>query len=187
MKDLSKLIICIIAAALAGILTAAAQDTQQYDFSAIRINGLEVDKAYTREQIIEALGEPSVEDEYGYYYFTYISTLVMAPAVDTSKTLKAAKEVADGFGYYLNEDDMLVFQVFFINSDKYAINDYVRVGDLVSKVYDMGGRTMEGDERWGRRLYWAPGDGQKKPEWGCYPAFYYDDNGIITDIELYYD
>ena len=33
MKDLSKLIICIIAIATAGILTAAAQDTQQYDFS----------------------------------------------------------------------------------------------------------------------------------------------------------
>ena len=70
MKDLSKLIIRIIAIATAGILTAAAQDTQQYDFSAIRINGLEVDKAYTRAQIIEALGEPSMEDEYGYYYFT---------------------------------------------------------------------------------------------------------------------
>ncbi len=74
MKDLSKLIIRIIAIASAGIPTAAAQETQQYDFSTIRINGLEVDKAYTREQIIDALGEPSIEDEYGYYYFTYIST-----------------------------------------------------------------------------------------------------------------
>ena len=51
MNAFSKLIICIIAIASAGILTAAAQDTLQYDFSSVSINGLEVNKAYTREQI----------------------------------------------------------------------------------------------------------------------------------------
>lgn len=188
MNAFSKLIICIIAIASAGIPTAAAQETQQYDFSTIRINGLEVDKAYTRKQIIDALGEPSIEDEHGYYYFTYISTLVMAPAVDTSITFRAAKEVADGFGYIRKNGDTLRFQVFF-TSDRFAVNDYIRVGDPVTKVYDMGGQTMEGDEKWGRRLYWAPEGSPEEPwiEWNCYPAFYYDDNGIITDIELYYD
>ena len=189
MNAFSKLIICIIAIASAGIPTAAAQDTLQYDFSSVSINGLEVNKAYTREQIIDALGEPSIEDEHGYYYFTYISTLVMAPAVDTTRTFRAAKEVADGFGYIRKNGDTLRFQVFFITSDRFAVNDYIRVGDPVTKVYDMGGQTMEGDEKWGRRLYWAPEGSPEEPwiEWGCYPRFYYDDNGIITDIELYHD
>ena len=189
MNAFSKLIICIIAIASVGIPTAAAQNTQQYDFSSVSINGLEVDKAYTREQIIDALGEPSIEDEHGYYYFTYISTLVMAPVVDTTRTFRAAKEVADGFGYIRKNGDTLRFQVFFITSDRFAVNDYIRVGDPVTKVYDMGGQTMEGDEKWGRRLYWAPEGSPEEPwiEWGCYPRFYYDDNGIITDIELYHD
>ena len=188
MRIILKLLSAAAAAmTAAGILTAAAQDTQQYDFSTIRINGLEVDKAYTREQIIEALGEPSIEDEHGYYYFTYISTLVMAPAVDTTRTFRAAKEVADGFGYIRKNGDTLRFQVFFITSDRFAVNDYIRVGDPVTKVYDMGGQTMEEEDR--SRIYWAPEGSPEEPwiEWNCYPAFYYDDNGIITDIELYYD
>jgi len=188
MRIILKLLSAAAAAmTAAGILTAAAQETQQYDFSTIRINGLEVDKAYTREQIIDALGEPSIEDEHGYYYFTYISTLVMAPAVDTTRTFRAAKEVADGFGYIRKNGDTLRFQVFFITSDRFAVNDYIRVGDPVTKVYDMGGQTMEEEDR--SRIYWAPEGSPEEPwiEWNCYPAFYYDDNGIITDIELYYD
>ena len=171
----------------AGILTAAAQDTLQYDFSSVSINGLDTYKIYTREQIIDALGEPSIEDEHGYYYFTYISTLVMAPAVDTTRTFRAAKEVADGFGYIRKNGDTLRFQVFFITSDRFAVNDYIRVGDPVSKVYDMGGKTLEEEDR--SRIYWAPEGSPEEPwiEWGCYPRFYYDDNGIITDIELYHD
>ena len=188
MRIILKLLSAAAAAmTAAGIPTAAAQNTQQYDFSSVSINGLEVDKAYTREQIIDALGEPSIEDEHGYYYFTYISTLVMAPVVDTTRTFRAAKEVADGFGYIRKNGDTLRFQVFFITSDRFAVNDYVRVGDPVSKVYDMGGKTLEEEDR--SRIYWAPEGSPDEPwiEWDCYPAFYYDDNGIITDIELYYD
>ena len=188
MRIILKLLSAAAAAmTAAGILTAAAQDTLQYDFSSVSINGLEVNKAYTREQIIDALGEPSIEDEHGYYYFTYISTLVMAPAVDTTRTFRAAKEVADGFGYIRKNGDTLRFQVFFITSDRFAVNDYVRVGDPVSKVYDMGGKTLEEEDR--SRIYWAPEGSPDEPwiEWDCYPAFYYDDNGIITEIELYYD
>ena len=190
MNAFSKLIICIIAIASAGILTAAAQETQQYDFSTIRINGLEVNKAYTREQIIDALGEPSIEDEYGYYYFTYISTLVMAPAIDATRTFRAAKEVADGFGYIRENGDTLRFQVFFITSDRFAVNDYIRVGDPVSKVYDMGGsvRDIKNNDG-GGKLYWASyvTDYIEDEDLMYNPAFWYDKNGKIIKIELYYD
>ena len=188
MRIILKLLSAAAAAmTAAGILTAAAQDTLQYDFSSVSINGLDTYKIYTREQIIDALGEPSIEDEHGYYYFTYISTLVMAPAVDTTRTFRAAKEVADGFGYIRKNGDTLRFQVFFITSDRFAVNDYIRVGDPVTKVYDMGGQTLEEEDR--SRIYWAPEGSPDEPwiEWDCYPAFYYDENGIITEIELYYD
>ena len=114
MKDLSKLIICIIAAALAGILTAAAQNTQQYDFSSVSINGLEVDKAYTREQIIDALGEPDEEDNVIYKYFVYRTTMVMAPATGdfSLSDVRAAKKVTDEFGYYDDGNDSIKICVF---------------------------------------------------------------------------
>ena len=192
MRIILKLLSAAAAAmTAAGILTAAAQDTQQYDFSTIRINGLEVDKAYTREQIIEALGEPSIEDEHGYYYFTYISTLVMAPAVDTTRTFRAAKEVADGFGYIRKNGDTLRFQVFFITSDRFAVNDYIRVGDPVTKVYDMGGsvRDIKNTDGGGKLYWWASfvTDYIEDEDLMYNPAFWYDKNGIITKIELYYD
>ena len=155
MNAFSKLIICIIAIASVGIPTAAAQNTQQYDFSAVRINGLEIGKFYTREQYLEALGgQPYSEGDEAYHYLTYKTTMVFAPAAGPELSdIKKAETKYDLFGYSAWQGyEGFSFDSFFIHSDKYAINDYVRVGDLVSKVYDMGGRTMEGDERWGRRL-----------------------------------
>ena len=191
MNAFSKLIICIIAIASAGIPTAAAQNTQQYDFSSVSINGLDTYKIYTREQITDALGEPDEEDNVIYKYFVYHTTMVMAPpSGDYSLSdAKAVRNVVDELGYSDVGKDSIKICVFTLNSDRFAVNDYVRVGDPVTKVYDMGGQTMEGDEKWGRRLYWAPEGSPEEPwiEWGCYPRFYYDDNGIITDIELYYD
>ena len=156
MKDLSKLIICIIAAALAGILTAAAQNTQQYDFSAVRINGLDIDKIHTREQIIDALGEPDEEDNVVYKYLVYHTTMVMAPASGdfSLSDVKAAKKVSDGIGYSDVGKDSIKICVFTLCSDRFAVNDYIRVGNPVTKVYDMGGKTLEEDDR--RRIYWAP-------------------------------
>ena len=51
----------------------------------------------------------------------------------------------------------------------------------------MGGKTLMEEDR--SRIYWAPEGSPDEPwiEWDCYPAFYYDNNGTITKIELYYD
>ena len=192
MRIILKLLSAAAAAmTAAGILTAAAQDTLQYDFSSVNINGLDTYKIYTREQIIEALGEPDEEDNVIYNYLVYRTTMVMAPASGdfSLSDVKAARKVSDGIGYDYIGNDSVKICVFTLNSDRFAVNDYIRVGDPVTKVYDMGGQTMEGDEKWGRRLYWAPEGSPEEPwiEWGCYPRFYYDDNGIITDIELYHD
>lgn len=96
-------------------------------------------------------------------------------------------KVTDEFGYDDDGNDSVKICVFTLNSDRFAVNDYIRVVDPVSKVYYMGGKTLMEEDR--SRIYWAPEGSPDEPriEWDCYPAFYYDDNGIITDIELYYD
>ena len=192
MKDLSRLIICIIAIAIAGIFTIAAQDTQQYDFSAVRINGLEIGKFYTREQYLEALGgQPHRESDDAYHFLIYQTTMALAPAADPELSdIKKAETKYDLFGYSAWQGyEGFYFASFFIHSDKYAINDYVRVGDPVSKVRDMGGTVRDVNYDGYKYLYWAPEGSPDDPqiEWGCYPRFGYDDNGIITEIELYYD
>ena len=190
MRIILKLLSAAAAAmTAAGILTAAAQETQQYDFSSVSINGLDTYKIYTREQIIDALGEPDEEDNVIYKYFVYRTAMVMAPASGdfSLSDVKAARKVSDGIGYDYIGNDSVKICVFTLNSDRFAVNDYVRVGDPVSKVYDMGGKTLEEEDR--SRIYWAPECSPDEPwiEWDCYPAFYYDENGIITEIELYYD
>ena len=135
MKDLSRLIICIIAIAIAGIFTIAAQDTQQYDFSAVRINGLEIGKFYTREQYLEALGgQPYSEGDEAYHYLTYKTAMALAPTAGLELIdIKKTETKYDLFGYSAWQGyEGFYFASFFIHSDKYAINDYVRVGDPVS-------------------------------------------------------
>ena len=115
MRIILKLLSAAAAAmTAAGILTAAAQDTLQYDFSSVSINGLEVNKAYTREQIIDALGEPDEEDNVIYKYFVYRTTMVMAPATGdfSLSDVRAAKKVTDEFGYYDDGNDSIKICVF---------------------------------------------------------------------------
>ena len=143
MSTVSRLITCIILA-VAGMFPATAQYTQQYDFSAVRINGLDIDKIHTREQIIDALGEPDEEDNVIYKYFVYHTTMVMAPASEPIENgFRAAENVTDDFGYYDDGNDSIKICVFTLNSDRFAVNDYIRVGDPVSKVYNMGGSVRD--------------------------------------------
>ena len=121
---------------------------------------------------------------------TLWDTMAMAPASGdfSLSDVRAARNVVDDFGFGgIHGRDSVRFCVFTLNSDRFAINDYIRVGDPVTKVYDMGGKTLEEEDR--NRIYWAPEGSPEEPwiEWDCYPAFCYDDNGIITEIELYYD
>ena len=163
MSTLTRLLALTATATFAAFSTTA----QEHDFSSVSINGLDTYKIYTREQITDALGEPDEED--------------------TLSDAKAVRNVVDELGYSDVGKDSIKICVFTLYSDRFAVNDYVRVGDPVSKVYDMGGKTLEEEDR--SRIYWAPEGSPDEPwiEWDCYPAFYYDENGIITEIELYYD
>ena len=70
------------------LLTACclSLSAQEYDFSKITVNGLELDKSYSRSQIIQALGEPDTEDNVIYHYFCYSSEVLSheEPSDDSS-------------------------------------------------------------------------------------------------------
>ena len=142
MSTLTRLLALTATAAFAAFSTTA----QEHDFSSVSINGLDTYKIYTREQIIEALGEPDEEDNIIYNYLVYRTTMVMAPASGdfSLSDVKAARKVSDGIGYDYIGNDSVKICVFTLNSDRFAVNDYIRVGDHVSKVYDMGGKAPDG-------------------------------------------
>lgn len=175
------------------ILTANGQDSQQYDFSTVSINGLELDRYYTREQLIDALGVPDEEDDVVYSYFVYYTTKIMTPASNRIESdFNIARRISDGIGFGgIHGRDSVRFCVFTLNSDRFAVNDYIRVGDPVSKVYNMGGsvRDIKNTDGGGKLYWWASfvTDYIEDEDLMYNPAFWYDKNGIITKIELYYD
>ena len=173
-------------------LIASGQDSTTYNFSTVRINGLVLDKYYTIEQIIEALGEPDKEDNVVYSYFVYYTTKIMTPASNRIESdFNIARRISDGIGFGgIHGRDSVRFCVFTLNSDRFAVNDYIRVGDPVSKVYNMGGSVRDiKNTDGGGNLYWTPfvTDYIEDEDLMYNPAFWYDKNGIITKIELYYD
>ena len=179
---------------LPALLTACclSMSAQEYDF--ITVNGLELDKYYSRSQIIQALGEPDTEDNVIYHYFCYSSEVLSheEPSDDSSlgRGEKRTRILEDEFGLNaLSPSSNWKFCVFMLESDRFAVNGYVRVGDHISKVRDMGGAVRNfSDEDGGGRLYWKPGTKPLTDEYLLYyPAFYYDKDGTITSIELYYD
>ena len=81
-------------------LIASGQDSTTYNFSTVRINGLVLDKYYTIEQIIEALGEPDKEDNVVYSYFVYYTTKIMTPASNRIESdFNIARRISDGIGF----------------------------------------------------------------------------------------
>lgn len=180
-----------IAFAASLCLQANAQ-TQQYDFSVARLNGIAYNGRYTREQFIEAFGEPDEEDQVIHDYFVYNRKQppMVAKSASISQEMKPVIVVQDEIGYSINPDGSYELTVFTIYSDKIVLNDYVKVGDHISKVHDMGGVTLDGTLSDGQKyLIWCPA-GQYNPaelDWAVCPWFYYDDNGIIKKIQLYYD
>ena len=187
MKALKLISIAIVSFLLTDIL-----DAQEYDFSTERLNGLEVRKFYTEEQFIEAFGEPDYISSAIHDYFVYerVITSPSPAAVEDIVGGVAAEKITDGIGFISNQDGEYSIEVYTIRSDQIVFNDYIRVGDHVSKVFDMGGTTLEcKNEDGSGYIYWVPEGGPEEPyiEWNCFPAFYYDKNGIIEMIQSYND
>ena len=159
----------------------------------ISINGLILDNYYTKEEIIEILGTPdsiayAIE---GYIYFRYqreketqqnmsvpIGDIVKLPDYST----------LDEIGFDRNKN-RLQFVNYIIQTKRFSFNNKFWVGDPISKVKAEGGRFL--DEKYddgGGCLTWARvADDHSGPiEWIVCPRFYYDENGLITCMELWY-
>ena len=170
----------LISIAIVSIVQTITLDAQEYDFSSQRLNGLEVGKFYTEEQFVEAFGEPDYIQVVMHNYFVYVRNV----------TSSAAERIEDAIGFVSSKDGEYRIGPYFIFSDQIVFNDYIRVGDHVSKVFDMGGTTLEcKNEDGSGYIYWVPEGGPEEPyiEWNCFPAFYYDKNGIIEMIQSYND
>lgn len=187
MKKPNNRIYALLTAVVLSLFPAASLHSQDRDFSGIRLNGLDIYGQYTESEMIAAFGEPDDTGNavYGYFVYEHVSN------VESVRGSGEVKTVRDEIGYDRDADTgKYRIAVFFINSDRIELNGYIRVGDPVSKVSDMGGKTKEVTERSGeRRLYWVPEGGPEEPyiEWDCYPYFLYGEDGTIKSINLYYD
>lgn len=165
---------------------------QKQDFSDMTLNGLSLTEKYTKEEIFAVLGVPDKEDQVIHRYFVYYRDTVTYVNPNNPSDEPITYIITDEIGYdYYEDTGECMISVFTISSDLIAFNDYIRIGDPISKVYEMGGTTLFSE--YGRnkyRIHWAP-DGvpvdHKYMDWNMYPYFVYGDDGIITSIDLYYD
>ena len=179
----------IILAAVTFSLFSAALHAQ------ISINGLIMNEFYTEEEIIEILGTPdsiayAIE---GYIYFRYqeekeTQQNISVPIGD--KVELPDNESIDyiGFDKWQGKEG-LHFANYIINTKRFSFNNKFWVGDPISKVKAEGGQFLDRkNKNGGGCLTWAGGgDVDSGPiEWIVCPRFYYDENGIITCMELWY-
>ena len=146
------------------------------DFSTFTINGLEMaGPEYTEQDIIRAFGQPdTVEfDEFGYTYTYFFESDVSASAY---------KYAADITLLYKPKGPIMTAYVY---DRKYIVNGFIRVGDPISKVYEMDGdfsNTQYHKNRAGA-IFWRPtGTGWENVEFFNCPKFAYNEDGVITSI-----
>ena len=146
------------------------------DFSTFTINGLEMaGPEYTEQDIIRAFGQPdTVEfDEFGYTYTYFFENDISASAY---------KYAADITLLYKPKGPIMTAYVY---DRKYIVNGFIRVGDPISKVYEMDGdfsNTQYHKNRAGA-IFWRPtGTGWENVEFFNCPEFTYNEDGVITSI-----
>ena len=151
-------------------------DAVQYDFSTFTINGFEVaGPEYTEQDIIRVFGQPdSVGYEFGKSYLYERKTKILN------------REVGTGDYYIqitLSGNPGSIICAFFADTSS-VMNGYIRMGDPVSKVYDMGGDFFKSE--WGDKegsIYWRP-SGWGNADWIVCPEITYDKDGKITSFGI---
>ena len=156
----------------------------------ISINGLVMQKYYTEEEIVEVLGAPDTISYEGYIYFEYYEK---DPQQNSSVTIVGKVELPDNESIdyigFSKRDKGLRFVNYIIQTKRFSYNNMFWVGDPISKVKAEGGRFL--DEKYddgGGCLTWGSDDDDDTTpiDWIVCPRFYYDENGIITCMELWY-
>ena len=146
------------------------------DFSTFTINGLEIGgPEYTEQDIIRAFGQPDTVmfDEFGYTYTYFFESDISASAY---------KYAADITLLYKPKGPIMTAYVY---DRKYIVNGFIRVGEPISKVYEMDGdfsNTQYHKNRAGA-IFWRPtGTGWENVEFFNCPKFAYNEDGVITSI-----
>lgn len=142
------------------------------DFSTFTINGLEMaGPEYTEQDIIRAFGQPdTVEfDEFGYTFLI-------------GRDLENCRYAAEITLYSKPKGPIMTAYVF---DGKYNVNGFIRVGDHISKVYEMDGdfSNTQYHKNCAGAIFWRPtGTGWENVEFFNCPEFTYDEDGVITSI-----
>lgn len=191
MKDLSKLIISIIAvAALATAMTS--------DLKAQVIGGLMMNKVYTTEEIVSVLGAPDTIRWDCYFFFEYTEDRP-EQAASTQVTGEAgpyyARPKTDQIGFTREGEDRWYFYCYYIYTDRFDYNGKIRIGDHISKIREMDCYIREekydDSAKYAGVIHLGPekdsGIDESRIEWMCCPTFRYDENGIIVEMVLYCD
>ena len=146
------------------------------DFSTFTINGLEMaGPEYTEQDIIRAFGQPDTVmfDEFGYTYTYFFESDISSVQYGNAAEITL---------YSKPKGPIMTAYVF---DGKYIVNGFIRVGDHISKVYEMDGdfsNTQYHKNRAGA-IFWRPtGTGWENVEFFNCPEFAYDENGVITSI-----
>ena len=154
----------------------SAGQFEGYDFSTFTINGLEMaGPEYTEQDIIRAFGQPDTVmfDEFGYTYTYFFESDISSVQYGNAAEITL---------YSKPKGPIMTAYVF---DDKYIVNGFIRVGDHISKVYEMDGdfsNTQYHKNRAGA-IFWRPtGTGWKNVEFFNCPEFTYDEDGVITSI-----
>ena len=159
--------------------SGSAGQLDGYDFSSFTITGLEMaGPEYTEQDIIRVFGQPdSVLYEFGrtYMYERKIKVL--------------NKEVGTG-DYYIqitlpgNSGPIIGA---FVADTSSVMNGYIRIGDPISKVYDMGGRFKDNKSMFNDGsgyIWWCP-SGWGNADWIVCPEITYDKDGKITSFGIW--
>ena len=146
------------------------------DFSTFTINGLEMaGPEYTEQDIIRAFGQPDTVmfDEFGYTYTYFFESDISSVQYGNAAEITL---------YSKPKGPIMTAYVF---DGKYIVNGFIRVGDHISKVYEMDGdfsNTQYHKNRAGA-IFWRPtGTGWENVEFFNCPEFTYDEDGVITSI-----
>ena len=140
------------------------------------INGLVIGGSaeYNEADVIEAFGQPdAVEyDEFGYTY-VYNRDMTEKPVGYVPITDHTAEITL----LYRTGPIMSAY----VYGGTFVANGHIRVGDPISKVYDLGGKFKTHDYGNGKgAVLWCPPG--KNYDWIVCPEFTYNEKGIITSF-----
>ena len=152
----------------------------EHDFSTFTINGLVIGgpEEYTEQDIIDAFGQPDS------VYYDMVVGFVYLYDMKVSSSKKNHVPIGPYSVEIAIPSKKNVILSAYVFDETSVVNGYVRVGDPISKVDDMGGRCLDhkydSDDGSGY-LRWCP-SGWGNADWIVCPEFTYDANGIITSI-----